>query len=212
MNADEFWALVDKRDPAECWSWLGAQNGEPGTPNARGRIWWDGRMQYAYRISWQLANDADIPTGLVARHSCDNPICVNPSHIQPGTHADNSRDMDERGRRVTVTTSGLKHPAATVPPEVIRAAVEEYLNGDERQEDVAARYGVRQSTFSRWVLGQQRTDAGLPRRSRGKLKPCGTRAAYERHRRNGEKPCEDCRVAELEDQRRRADKARRAAA
>jgi hypothetical protein len=28
------------------------------------------------------------------------------------------------------------------------------------------------------------------------LKPCGTPAAYKRHQRNGEEPCESCRDAE----------------
>jgi hypothetical protein len=35
---------------------------------------------------------------MVLRHSCDNPPCVNPDHLVPGTCADNSRDMVERRR------------------------------------------------------------------------------------------------------------------
>ena len=30
----------------------------------------------------------------------------------------------------------------------------------------------------------------------GNLRPCGTRAAYKRHHRNGEPPCAECREAE----------------
>ena len=38
------------------------------------------------------------------------------------------------------------------------------------------------------------------------LKPCGTTAAYRRHKRNGEKPCDPCRRAavQAESQRTRA--------
>ena len=32
-------------------------------------------------------------------------------------------------------------------------------------------------------------------RPRGDLEPCGTLAAYRRHSRRGEKPCEACRIA-----------------
>ena len=33
------------------------------------------------------------------------------------------------------------------------------------------------------------------------VKPCGTQAAYQRHRRHGEQPCEPCMAAERERQR-----------
>ncbi len=38
---------------------------------------------------------------LVARHTCDEPCCVNPRHLIVGTPADNSHDMTERGRHRT---------------------------------------------------------------------------------------------------------------
>lgn len=34
----------------------------------------------------------------VVRHSCDNPICIEPSHLIDGTNLDNIRDRVERGR------------------------------------------------------------------------------------------------------------------
>ncbi len=38
--------------------------------------------------------------GMDACHTCDNPPCCNPVHIQPGTASDNSRDMVAKGRQV----------------------------------------------------------------------------------------------------------------
>lgn len=46
----------------------------------------------------QFMNQGYLPKNLMARHKCDNPLCVNPYHIEPGTALDNCRDMWERGR------------------------------------------------------------------------------------------------------------------
>jgi hypothetical protein len=57
----------------------------------------DGRTLSVPRYIWILLN-GEIPTGLVVRHKCDNPACINPEHLELGTVADNNRDMIERGR------------------------------------------------------------------------------------------------------------------
>lgn len=36
--------------------------------------------------------------GLVVRHKCDNPRCINPYHLEIGTYKDNTMDMMTRGR------------------------------------------------------------------------------------------------------------------
>lgn len=57
----------------------------------------DGIAQSYTRYLWAKVN-GPIPHGLVLRHTCDNPACVNLNHLIIGTHADNVADRVKRGR------------------------------------------------------------------------------------------------------------------
>lgn len=190
--AAPFWALVDRSDREGCWPWLGA------TSAGRGR--WKGT--YAYRWSWQLANGRPVPEGLFVCHHCDNPICVRPDHLYAGTAKDNSRDAVRRGRHRPSGVFGLASGNATVAPDVIREAVATYLQGGVTQAEMAARMGVAQSTFGRWVRADARKDTGLKgvvvgvgSRIATGIQPCGTRAGWGRHHSRSEKPCAPCMEA-----------------
>jgi len=91
---ERFWSKVDMRGPDECWPWLGA------SVKSYGRFYLNREMTSvpAHVLAWELENAAEFPIGLESRHTCDNPICVNPRHIVPGTHSENVRDCVERGR------------------------------------------------------------------------------------------------------------------
>jgi hypothetical protein len=51
-------------------------------------------------------------------HKCENPPCVNPDHLFLGTHADNMRDMAEKGR----STRGDANPSRLYPERVARGS------------------------------------------------------------------------------------------
>jgi hypothetical protein len=95
---ERFWSRVDRRGPDECWPWTGAHDGK-----GRGLISKNGRSTRAPRVSWELENGKPIPDHLDACHSCDNPNCVNPSHIWPGTPSQNAMDAIQKGRYYQVS-------------------------------------------------------------------------------------------------------------
>lgn len=93
--AQRFWPKVDKRGVDECWPWTGAR-----IPQGYGRMGAGSprRSLATHRVSWELANGATIPSGMIVMHTCDNPSCVNPSHLKLGTTQDNNRDCIAKGR------------------------------------------------------------------------------------------------------------------
>jgi hypothetical protein len=42
-----------------------------------------------------------MPEGIVVRHLCNNPSCINPEHLNRGTIKDNTHDMIRSGRMAT---------------------------------------------------------------------------------------------------------------
>jgi len=53
--------------------------------------------QYAHRISY-VHHHGPIPDDMVVMHSCDNPPCVEPTHLSLGSKAENNLDMKAKGR------------------------------------------------------------------------------------------------------------------
>lgn len=91
-----FWAKVERTD--ECWLWTGAKNNK-----GYGQVRHDGKCilatHYALKLDGRPRED-----GMVARHGCDNPQCVNPAHLEWGTQRENMQDAKSRGR---MNLSGL---------------------------------------------------------------------------------------------------------
>lgn len=97
---DKRQAYFDKRhrkDPETgCWLWTGSRvNDNYGCANI------DYKQLLAHRLSYEL-HHGPIPDGQKVCHSCDTPLCVNPSHLFLGTQKENLEDMTQKGRRKAV--------------------------------------------------------------------------------------------------------------
>lgn len=75
-----------------CWLWIGARKEKGYGHMLVGR-----QFKLAHRLSWEL-HHGPIPDGMVIRHRCDVPCCVNPDHLEIGTHKENIWDCIRRGR------------------------------------------------------------------------------------------------------------------
>jgi len=85
-----FIAKVTKTD--KCWIW------SAGIANDGYGVFGSHKSFRAHRVSYELFV-GPIDDGLIVLHSCDNPACVNPSHLSLGTQSDNVHDMIRKGRR-----------------------------------------------------------------------------------------------------------------
>jgi hypothetical protein len=90
---ERFWKNIDIRGSDDCWEWQGLKY-----PTGYGRVRFNGKMRYAHRVMYQIKSGEEIPAGMEVMHTCDNPGCVSPEHLVLGTHADNMRDRDKKGR------------------------------------------------------------------------------------------------------------------
>ncbi|AYV83316.1 MAG: HNH endonuclease [Hyperionvirus sp.] len=64
----------------------------------------------AHRLSYIVFNKKMIPDGLVVRHMCNLPSCVNPEHLEVGTPLQNSADK----KKFNTELLGEKNPRSTI--------------------------------------------------------------------------------------------------
>lgn len=114
-----------------------------------------GKLVRAHRVAWAIVHGD--PGDFLVLHSCDNRRCVwtdvSDGHLSLGTNLDNVRDMDGKGRRVTVAFRGEEHVNAVLTREIVIEARIRKETG-ETFDHLATSYGVKRSTLAAAVSGK----------------------------------------------------------
>ena len=127
--------------PTSCWPWRGMRD-----KNGYGRVHIMRTVFRVHRLSYELFYGTP-PEGRLVCHSCDNPSCINPSHLFLGSAADNQRDMVEKGRGRT----GERNGKAKLVAEEVQQIRALYATGEWTQHQLARRFGISQLTVSNIV-------------------------------------------------------------
>jgi hypothetical protein len=77
-----------------CWRWLWSINS-----SGYGTLTYQGISYLAHRAAW-LCWQGPIPPNLVVMHLCNVRRCLNPEHLQLGTHRDNQAMRADRAFKV----------------------------------------------------------------------------------------------------------------
>ncbi|WP_143668194.1 hypothetical protein [Streptomyces carpinensis] len=103
----------------------------------------DPRTQTVTRIVLAHRLGRPLRPATHACHTCDNPPCVEPSHLWEGTAAENSRDRDSKGRGAR----GVGNGRARLNPDKVRDIRVRYVPGNNQHESniaaLATEYGVK---------------------------------------------------------------------
>lgn len=108
-------------------------------------------MKYAHVIAWEIANGRTVPDGLVVRHTCDNPPCIEPRHLILGTQAENVADMFARNR---CDRTGERNNSAKVTAEAVQAIRAKHAVG-QKVSSLSREYGISESQVKNIVTRKQ---------------------------------------------------------
>ncbi len=138
-----FFKYVEKKQDS-CWLWSGAlSTGGYGRFVYKRKIWPASRMIW----TWEFG---EIPDKMMVCHKCDEPACVNPSHLFLGTQKDNMQDMLNKGRW-EYHRGAMKKPLLKSNEVIeIRKMIEDGVNIKE----ICVKFSLRRSTIENIKYGR----------------------------------------------------------
>jgi hypothetical protein len=132
--------IVDK---SGCWVWAGCKDSA-----GYGVTRHEGRTVRAHRRFFELHNRT-LAKEEVVRHVCDNPPCVNPSHLLAGSAKDNTQDAVARGRMARGERQGAAKLTLVQVHEIKKA-----LRSGKTIASLGRQYNVNPSTIGNIKKGK----------------------------------------------------------
>jgi hypothetical protein len=138
----EFWAMLSPSNERGCRLWPRA-----GGRGGYGKTYWQGRPLSAHQVAFLLTHGW-CPQGreTIIRHTCDTPLCCEPSHLIVGTQRDNAQDREQRGRSNRRPSWAAANAACT--PEQVREIRARHERG-ESYTQLARAFGLHPQNIGR---------------------------------------------------------------
>lgn len=140
-----YWSKVNLTGSG-CWEWGAARN-----RGGYGLFRKDGSSRLAHRVMAEACCERELPRKELACHTCDNPRCVNPSHLFVGSDLDNRRDMARKERSCCKLSAG----------QVLE--IRERRASGEPTQSIATRFSVQPETVCAICMGKTWKHVGGPR-------------------------------------------------
>lgn len=144
LTIDEMFAKCSPEPNTGCWLWMGQTQGRYGCLRLKGS-----RKQVSAHRHMFFLKTGERPE--VVMHRCDQPFCVNPDHLQAGTHALNVADRHAKGRDGrTQGRPGTARPTAKLT-EAIIPEVRRFVAEGASHRAAGARFGVHHAVIGHIV-------------------------------------------------------------
>ena len=145
-DIERFWSKVDKSGgDNSCWHWTNARDS-----CGYGKFWFIDYTMPAHRFSWFLVNGKIPQHQPFICHKCDNPSCVNPSHLFAGDSDDNILDMMIKDRHL----KGEDNGAARLTNAQVNQIRKLYATGATTSRKLGRQFNVGKSTILRILRGK----------------------------------------------------------
>lgn len=158
---ERFWEKVDKNGPTldaelgPCWIWTAFKD-----PDGYGRFSMDAKgirkCNNAARVSWELTfGFIEKNKDIVVMHKCDNPSCVNHSHLRLGSVTENNRDRALKKRNSD--QNGIKNNMSKLDDEAVFVIRYLYKNTHLSHNQISEIFKVSRTAISlilenkRWI-------------------------------------------------------------
>jgi hypothetical protein len=150
-------------DESGCWIWTGSTASGYGSIKGFDPRVGRSRTLRATVVSWYVHKGEWPPLGLDMCHRCDNPPCVNPDHLFPGTALDNIRDAVRKGRFASRKRApvGAESHKAKLTSEQAGEIRRLYFDTSALLSDLAQQFGVSRTTIREVVTNRRYHDPAV---------------------------------------------------